>query len=299
MIIFLEDSDGLLVCKSKDYNRWTILASIARYKYFYGKVISIGNQEELFKGFSLKSYDKHRDEIKIRSVEVYTKVKIKVDDCLLAKPQKEKKVDRLNGQVLLDLFLKLYNEEYGIVYVINNENTYKNKFRKLMDNFYMSGLSDAHIRGFIKRAVQFGNHNGDPIYIDWLFDDKVLSNYLLVVKGLKDITSVWQYLDVSLSNIERKKIRYLMNVKRFNDLEDTEKDITIKLYKRYDRKIYEQLISQYKPKNNFIAKVRLFELLAVEYGTSVDVLLKQTKHSKKYFFYDYTKAQIKEAMYEG
>jgi hypothetical protein len=87
-----------------------------------------------------------------------------------------------------------------------------------------------------------------------------------------------------------------MNLKRFNDLEDEEKDLCVKLYKRYDKKVYEQLFEENNPKENFVAKTKLFELLAEEYDTSIDALLKQTKHDQKYFFYDYTKAQIKEAM---
>lgn len=298
MIVFHESQDGWLTCVSKEYNVWTVLASIARYKYFYGKPISVHKQEKIFRGLSLITYEKHKDEIKIRPVRVYSKVAIKLDDALTVrtKNKDKEKTEYLSGSVLLDLFKKLYSEEHGIVFVADNERKYENKFRKLMDDFYLSGLTDKHIRGFVKRAVKFGNHNGDVIYIDWLFHPNIMQNYLLVAKGIKDITSVWQYLDVSLVKIERKKIRYVMNLKRFDDLEDIEKDICVKLYKRYDKKIYEQLLEKHNIKENFMIKEKLFELLTKEYDMSVDALLKQTKHDKKYFLYDYTKQQIVEAL---
>jgi hypothetical protein len=296
MIIFHESSDGWLTCVSKQYNIWTILASISRYKYFYNKPVSIYNQEKMFRGLSLETYEKHKDEIKIKPVRVYSRVKIKLDDALKIKPKSKETIEHLNGVILLDLFKKLYLEEHGIVFVTHNDTKFENKFRKLMDDFYLSNLSDKHIRGYIKRAVKFGNHNGEVIYIEWLFNDNVVQNYLLVAKGLKDITAVWPYLDTSLVKIERKKIRYIMNIKRFEDFNNEEKDLCVKLYKRYDKKIYEKLSEEYELKNNFMAKEKLFELLEEEYNMTMDALLKQTKHDKKYFLYDYTKKQIMEAM---
>ena len=262
-IIFLE-KDEHLTCETKDTNKWSILASIARYKYFYGKVVVIGKYETLFKGFSLRDYDRYKEDIKIYSVEIYINVKAKLVDSLISKKEKEKKHERLSGGIALELFKKAYENEHKIKYILSDERKYERKFRGLIDNFSLSELNDKHVRRYIKRAVRFGNHNGDVIYIDWLFHDSVLQNYLLVAKGIKDITTVWKYLDVGLSSLEKKKIKYIMKFKNFDDLEDIEKDICLKFYKKYDKKIYNELLTKHKKRNNFHAKEELFKLLSEE-----------------------------------
>jgi len=293
MIVF-QEKDNCLRCVTKDINKWSILASISRYKYFYKKIICIGKYEELFTGFSFKSFDKHKDEIKIYQVEVYNRIKIKLDDAITQKP-KEKK-ERLSGQFLLDYFRRIYEDQIGAKYIITHEMKYVNKFRKLMDLFYESELTDKHIKRYIKRSVYFGNHNGEVIYLDWLFNDNILQNYLLVAKGIKDITSVWRKLDISISSLEKKKIRYLMAARRFDNLEIIEKDICLKFYKKCDNRIYKELLTKHKKRGAFNAKVELFELLSKEYDIPVHLLLKKTKHDQNYFWYEYTKKQIVEAL---
>ena len=297
IIIFLE-KDGCLTCETKDTNKWSILASIARYKYFYGKIIAIGRHEELFKGFSLRDYDRHKEDIKIYPVEIYINIKAKLEDSLIPKKEKdkEKKLDRLSGGSALELFKKAYENEHKIKYILSDERKYERKFRGLIDNFSLSELKDKHVRRYIKRAVRFGNHNGDAIYIDWLFHDSVLQNYLLIAKGIKDITAVWKYLDVGLSSLEKKKIKYIMKLKNFDELEDIKKDICLKFYKKYDKKIYNELLTKHKKRNNFLAKEELFKLLSEEYDIPQHDLLRKTKHDQKYFWYEYTKGQIKEAL---
>jgi len=39
MNIIFHEKDNCLHCVTKDVNKWSILASISRYKYFYKKVI--------------------------------------------------------------------------------------------------------------------------------------------------------------------------------------------------------------------------------------------------------------------
>jgi len=296
--LIFHEKDGCLTCKNKEVNKWSVLTSIGRYKYFYNKVVVIGRHEELFKGLSIKKYDKHKEDIKIHDVEIYINMSAKLDDSLLDKKSKNKnkKNERLSGRSVLELFKRSYKEVHEIEYIMSDDKKYERKFRTLIDNFHLSELKDIHLRRYISRAVRFGNHNGDAIYIDWLFNDNVVQNYLLVAKGIKDITSVWRYLDVSLSTLEKKKIKYIMNLRNFDGLDEIEKNMCLKLYKKYDKKIYNELSKKHTMKNNFMIKKELFKLLSVEYEIPMHTLLNKTKHSDKYFWYEFTRGQIKEAL---
>ena len=285
MIIFLE-KEGKLKCLS-DVDMQTILFSISRYKYFYGKTLIIKRTEAIFNGVSLKYYEKNKS-CQIHDVEVYNKLMIHKME--LPKTKEE----HTTPQSLLNLFTHEYEEKYEISYIINNKFTYLKKFRRLMDEFYKNELKDVHIRNYIKRCVIFGNYKGEPIYIDFMFNDKVLQNYLLFVKGIKDIDAVWPYLDTTLSNLERKKIRYLMNLKLIDTFKQVEIELCLKFYKKYNKKLYYKLIEQHKTKNNINSKEVLFELIKKDYNMTTKELLKKTKHEKEYFSYEYTKKQIKE-----
>lgn len=291
MIIFLE-KDNKLKCIT-DTDICNVLLSISKYKYFYGKTIKIRNSEFVFNGISLKYYEKcyENKKYKIDDIEVYSNIKIHQIEL-----QKQKKEEHVTPQVLLNFFIREYENKLGVSYVINNKFNYFKKFRKLMDEFYINGFKDLHIKNYIKRCVNFGNHKGEPIYIDFLFSDKVLQNYLLFVKGLKDIDAIWTHLDTSISSIESKKIRYLMNLKLFDSFKQIEKDLCLKFYKIYDKKVYEKLLERYKQSKNIKGKIILFEILGKEYNMTIQELLEKTKHKKEYFLYEYTKKQIKEAL---
>lgn len=300
MIIFHE-KDGNIIYQSDgadDINLMSVLASISRYKYFYNKVITIGGYTVEFSKFTLEQYEKHKDEIEVQEVEVYTHIPIRLrfNEEQKQKVQEKKRDESASGEQLLNFFQYQFLEEHHIPYVITNKFIYIKKFRQVMDIFYESGFNDKSIRNFIKRAVQFGNHKGEIIYVDWLFDQGVLQNYLLVAKGLKDITAVWRHLDVSLSNFERKKIKYLMNLKNFDSLTDVEKDICMKFYKRHNENIFNDLYERRKTYNKVNAKLEILQLLAKEYDTPEHEMLRKMKHEKKYLDYEYTLKQVKESL---
>ena len=289
MIIFLEKNNKLECISSSDIP--SVLLSIARYKYFYKKMIVVKDFEVMFDGIDLEYYEANKN-VYIDDVEVFVKLNISKIEL----EQKKEKQIKLTPQYFFDFFIHEYEKKYKISYIINNKFFYLRKFRKLMDEFYKNNLKDIHIKNYIKRCVYFGNHKGEIIYIDFLFNDKVLQNYLLFVKGVKDIDAVWPYLDTSISQLERKKIRYLMNLRLFDNFSKIEKILCLKLYKKYNLKVYEKLIEKYKIKEKVFMKQKVFELLCEDYSITMQELLEKTKHTKDYFLYEYTKKQIKEAI---
>jgi hypothetical protein len=286
MIIFLE-KEKKLYCKSEEKLQ-TILFSISQFRYFYKKILVINNKEFLFNGISLKYYEKNK-EYSSKKVEVYIRISIKEIEIPKIKEQ------RLTPQRCLDFFMMEYEKKFSISYILNNKILYLRKFRKLMDEFYKNDLKDLHLQNYIKRCVKFGNHKGEPIYLDFLFNDKVLQNYFLFVKGIKDIDSVWPHLDTTLSKLEKKKIKYLMNLKLFDTFKQVEKILCFKLYKKYN---YKKLSEKYNFYNNVNVNVKkeLFKILKKDYNMGIKELMVKTKHTKIYFSYEYTKKQIKEAL---
>jgi len=288
MITFLE-KDGKLKCIT-DIDEQTILMSISKYKFFYNKTLIIKRHETFYTGIDLMFYERNKDCVP-QEVQVFTHLELNRTIETKAKVE-----ERITGQYLLDLFIREYEDKFNISYVINNKFAYINKFRKLMDQFYKNELKDLHIKNYIRRCVKFGNHKGDPIYIDFIFNDKVIQNYLLFIKNIKDITIVWPYLDTTLSQLEKKQIKYLMNLKLFDSFSDVEKDICCKLYKKYSTKTYERITEGYKPRNGFMAKEKVFDIISKAYRLTMQELLSKTKHDENYFSYEFTKSQIKEAL---
>jgi hypothetical protein len=208
--------------------------------------------------------------------------------------EKEKKEERFSSESLLELFKREYKEAYkGTEFLVENKFEYINKFRKLMDIFYDSDLGDNSIINYIKQCCKFGNYKGDGIYINFIFDKNAIQNYILYCKGFKDITTIWRYLSIETSMLERKKIKYLMNIKHFDDLENIEKDVCLKLYKIYDYDIYKDLKKKHGTKVDN-AKNTLFAIIMKEYDMTIDECLKQMKHKQIYLEYDFTRNQLKE-----
>jgi hypothetical protein len=290
-ILFLE-RDDLLFCKTENINLPSLVASISRYKYFYKKEFVFNNKKYFFNGISLNYYEKHKDKIKVYNINLYKYTALSAIHTNLI-VEKEKKEERFSSDSLLELFKREYKEVYnGTELLVDNKFEYINKFRKLMDAFYESNLGDNSIVNYIKQCCKFGNYKGDGIYINFIFDKNTIQNYILYCKGFKDITNIWRYLSVETSALERKKIKYIMNLKNFDYLENIEKDICLKLYKIYDYEIYKDLKKKHVTKANN-AKSALFAMIMKEYNMSIDECLKQMKHKQIYLEYDFTKSQIK------
>lgn len=291
-ILFLERND-LLFCKTQDINLQSLVASISRYKYFYKKEFIFNNKKYYFDGISLKYYEKHRDKIKMYNVNMYKEVSLRSIHTNLV-VEKEKKEERFSAESLLELFKREYKEAYrGAEFLVDNKFEYINKFRKLMDMFYESDLGDNSLINYVKQCCKLGNYKGDGIYIGFLFNKNTIQNYILYCKGFKDITSVWQYLSVETSGLERKRIKYIMNLKRFDDLSNIEKDICLKLYKIYDYDVFKDLRKKHSSKVEN-AKDAIFSIIMKEYEMTIDELLKSTKHKQIYLEYDFTKSQLRE-----
>jgi hypothetical protein len=291
-ILFLERND-LLFCKTQDINLQSLVASISRHKYFYKKEFVFNNKKYYFDGISLKYYEKHRDKIKVYNVSLYKEVNLSSIHINLI-VEKDKKEERFSAESLLELFKREYKNAYGgTEFLVENKFEYTNKFRKVMDAFYESGLGDNSLINYVKQCCKFGNYKGDGIYINFLFDKNIVQNYILYCKGFKDITSIWRYLSIETSILEKKRIKYIMNLKHFDDLDNIEKDICLALYKIYDFNEYKELKKKHSTKVDN-AKNFLFSIIMKEYNMTIDECLKQMHHKQLYLEYDYTRNQLKE-----
>jgi len=295
-ILKFEERDGVLRCQNNDINLPSIVCSMSRYKYFYGKQFKWNGKKYMFNSVKLNYYERHFDEIEMFDVEVFVKITTKkIFEKIKIKSRRSEHEERFGPQALFNIFKREY-EKKGIPLIISNEKACVNKFRtKIMDNFYEAGFGDSAMINYVRRCVTFGNYRGDCIYLEWVFHDRTLQNYLLVLNGDKDITAVWQYLDITLSNIEKKKIKYLMNLRHWDDFTEIEKLLCLKLYKRYDIKHYGQLKEKVREKN-VQTKREIFEILCEEYDMNIGEMLRYTKHKALYLEYEYTKNQISEAM---
>lgn len=292
-ILFLERND-LLFCKTQDVNLSSVVASISRHKYFYKKEFIFNNKKYYFDGISLKYYEKHRDKIKVYNVNVYKEVVLSSIHTNLIVEKVKVKEERFSSESLLELFKREYKEAYrGAEFIVDNKFEYTNKFRKVMDIFYESDLGDNSLVNYVKQCCKFGNYKGDGIYINFLFDKNTIQNYILYCKGFKDITNVWRYLDVETSSLEKKKIKYIMNLKHFDDLDNEEKDVCLKLYRIYDFDVFKELKRKHSTKVDN-AKTAIFSLIIEEYEMTIDECLKSMKHRQLYLEYDYTRNQLKE-----
>lgn len=290
-LIFLKREDGVFECQNRGLRTTDIMASIARYRTFYGKKVKINDKDYDFNGIDIKDYERV-DDVKVYEIDLYIYMEI------FEVKFEPKKREKLTAQGILDYFSLLYKKlNDGLEYGIENKFEYLKKIRRrLMDPFYKNGFDDNHIRNFIKRCVYFGNHKGETIYLDWLINERVLQSYFLFLKGYKPIKDIWKNLDTTISTLEKRKIKYLMNQKNFEILEDKEKIIAIKLFKIYDKRVYNDLTNKHGKKHNVNAKEEILKILCEEGSMDLDTLLRKTSHDTKYSWYEYIKEQLKEIM---
>ena len=291
--IMLLEENNVINCITQGIRKEDILFAISKYGYFYNRTIIINGQVEVFSGIDINSeIEKHEDcEIKLYQRLVLNPIKLQIE---------KNKKKRLSSGDFLDCFLNSYEDFMGFKYVgISDENKleYKNKFRKLMDKFYDADFNEKNIERFIKQHIKFGNWKGEIIYVDYLFNNNVIQNYLLYLRGLKSITEIWKNLDINTSPQEKKEIRYMMNLNNWDSMAiDSDKLICMKLYKIYDSKVFENLQKKQIYKNNFYAKEKIFQLISEKEKISVPELLIKTKHESKYLNYEYTKQQLAEVI---
>lgn len=293
-IILLEERDNVINCISK-VSLQDLMFAMSKYRYFYNKTIIWKDKVFEHKGIDIDNEWKKEKEYEIK---LYSR--------LIIKPMKIKKKQKvkepiMNSTDFLKYFEKLYEENYGIIlnYSTAKKQTYLNKIKNMMDAFYKNGFNQNTIKKYMRRSILFGNHNGDAIYLEWVYNENIINNYLLILKGKKSVSELWKHLDVSLSAVEKRKIKYYMNLNNWDTFSDVEKKITMKLYKIYDKRIFNQLKEKYEYTNNFYAKIKIFEILSNEEKLNMPELLIKTKHTDKYFQYEYIKEQIIEVFGKG
>jgi hypothetical protein len=288
--IFYEE-DGILKCVNDGImNPEDVIVSISKYSYFYGKKIIINDNIYDYNG-------PNEDDIKfgkVYNVKLYQRIilnpiQINVD---------EKKESKKNANYFLEYFLNIYRDINGFEYPIDTSKKleYKKKIRQnIMDKFYEADFYEKDIMRYIRQHVYFGNYKGDIIYIDYLFNNNVITNYIMYLRGIKKITDLWQKLDINMSPLEKRKVKYLMNLNNIDTLSEDERKVCIKLYKIFDINKFNELKNKYGFENGFYAKAKIFEMIMTEELThNIDELLIKCGHDKKYMQYEYIKEQLEE-----
>lgn len=290
-IILLEEKDNVINCLNEICEEDLKLA-ISRYRYFYNKTLIVNGKLIEFNGIDV---DEENDIEKEYKIKLYSRLVIKP---IQMRKKKKIKEPVMTASMFLEYFEKLYEDNYGIIltHQKSTKQMYIQKLERVMDTFYKNGFDQNTIKKYIKRCVMFGNHKGDAIYLGWIYDENTVNNYLLILKGIKSVSDLWRHLDVSISNIEKRKIKYFMNIGNFETFSEIEKQICMKLYKIYDKLVFEELKSKHKYENGFYAKVKIFELLSEEEQLNMSELLLKTKHTDKYFQYEYIKEQLADVL---
>ena len=287
-LIFYEEDNKLTCVNDGIMNIEDVMVSLSKYSYFYGKEILVNDQYIKYNG---------PEEVDIKNGKIY---EVKLYQRLILKPivveNKEKGIKKKSANDFLEYFLNLYHDINGFDYPLDSSKKleYKKKIREnVMDKFYEADFYENDIIRFIRQHVYFGNYKGDMIYIDYLLNNNVVMNYIMYLRGVKKITDLWQKLDISLGPLEKRKIKYLMNMNNIETLTEEERKTSIKLYKVFDNNIYEQLKNKYGFENGFYAKVKVFEMVMKEENiNNIDELLDKCGHEKRYMQYEYIKEQI-------
>lgn len=290
-IVLLEENN-IVTCVTPGVRKEDVLLALSQYGYFYNRMVVINGQAETFTGIDVDSVIQKSEDYDIK---LYQRLTINSIKLQVEKPKKKKP---MNSGDFLEFYLKTYEDIIGVSCVIDTEKEleYKNKFRIVMDRFFLEGFSEKNILKYIKQHIMFGNYKGETIYINYLFSDAVIQNYLLHLKGLKTISSLWQNLDLQTSPAEKRKIKFLMNVTNWDVFSEPEKQICLKLYKIYKKSVFQELIKKCEYTNGFEAKVRILEMIAEDEKITLAELMPKTKHESKYLQYDYVKEQIDDVL---
>lgn len=281
-LIMLIDGNDV---KCVNGNKQEILNAILGYTFFVGKNISMGDEQFVYTG--TEDFEKVECNFKLYQELEINKIIVKT-----------KKTPKKKSGIFFDLFVKCYEENIGISFQFSKDEEllYKHNFVKVADSFFMAGFSEQHIEKYIKQHAMFGNYKGDPIYIRYLFDNNVIQNYLLYLKGLKSFSELWKFLDFNITPAERKKIKYLMNLNNWEYLTEEERNVGLKLYKIYNKVKFDELLEKYKYQNGFLIKQKVLQFIAADNETTVEEEIIKLKHNEKYLKYDYDKKQIEEVM---
>jgi len=290
-IILLEEKDNVINCLTK-ISMQDLIFALSKYRYFYNKTIIINGKVIEYKGIGVDDEPQQEKEYEVK---LYSRLVLKP---IKMRKKKIIKEPVMTPNMLLEYFEKLYEDNYGILLNTSKSTrqSYAKKLEKVMDTFYKNGYDQKVVKKYVKRCVMFGNYKGDAIYLGWICDENTINSYLLILNGKKSVSDLWRHLDVTISPIEKRKIKYYMNLGNWDTFSNDEKQICMKLYKIYDKITFEELKNKHTYSNGFYAKVKIYEVLSGEEKLNMSELLLKTKHTDKYFQYEYIKDQLVEVM---
>lgn len=281
-LIFLTDDNKVLSCKNKGITQADILSAVSHMPYFKDKQIIYKNKTF---NIDMNAEDKSQE----WEISVYNKIDI--DSIEVKIPRKVKST----AGKLYDYFKRSYEEILQIPFLADGsqELVYKKKFIDVANAFYMAGFENNAVLKFIRQHVTFGNYKGEPIYINYLFDKHVIQNYLLYLKGMKSMSEIWQKLDFTMSNSEKRKIKFYMYLQNWEAFTHEQKLMCMKLYKIYDTYKFNELCKSYTYENGFIVKQKIVGEICEENNIEQPEWLSLNKHNNIYLQYEYDKLQIK------